>query len=135
MITLNKVSTFLSILFLAIMGVSGLLSLFASDGNAEALIALATGIEEDGALNTLFGAISIFVAGMLVAGFIRPAMFAGSHFIGAMLLLGMAGGRTVTILLDDPSGAAPYSLLAIELLLAGALLISNRPGSTRSGSA
>lgn len=72
-------------------------------------------------VRAVYGGFGLAVAAVLLATITYPTIRAGVLIAVAVALLGMAGGRLVSLGLDGPPGRYPWLFLGIELILAAML--------------
>lgn len=75
-------------------------------------------------VRAVYGGFGLAVAGLLLWVSARPVLGAPALLAVAVALLGMALGRLVSRIVDGAAGFYPWLFFAVELLLAGMLLLA-----------
>jgi|GEM_PF-873760 len=75
-------------------------------------------------IRAVYGGFGLAVAGVLLFSLRRSVWTAGVRLAVAVAVLGMAGGRLVSFVLEQPAGNGPVLLLFVEFGLAGLLMLS-----------
>lgn len=79
-------------------------------------------------VRAVYGGFGLATAGLLCAAQVHAALRPGALLAVAVALLGMAGGRIVSALLDGSPGRWPWVFLGVELAGGGLLLAMLRDG-------
>lgn len=78
-------------------------------------------------VRAVYGGYGLAVAALLLATFRWPAIATGARIAIAVSLLGMAGGRVVSLLIEPASSNWPLAFIAVEVVLAAILLAASKP--------
>lgn len=73
-------------------------------------------------VRAVYGGFGLAIAALLGASFLQPELRGGILLTVAVALLGMAGGRLVSTVVDGPPGLFPWLFLGVEIALAALLL-------------
>lgn len=80
-------------------------------------------------VRAVYGGYGLAVAGLLLATFRWPAIATGARLAIAVSLLGMAGGRAISLLMEPTSTNWPLVFIGVEVALAALLLAASKPAN------